>query len=321
MSKKSVGSKISNIIFTIIVIFVIYKLLGLYKVYYFNDFTKAEQTLGITKFTRDNKIKYSDNYSYKIESDQFNDAIFYKTINVKKNTPYKLTCMVKTKDVENSSKKNNGGAHISVVDSVEASKCISGTNDWQKLEFIFDSKNRDTIKIGFRLGGNDTNSKGTAWFSEFKLEEGIESNSNNWNVACFVMKNIDTELKNGQKLKLSMELKDVESIKTNMQRFVTSCKSLSDGQMTAQYDVYEIEEPIKTITYSEEYGYYVDSADVEDIITPYLDKKEYDYIFVAVRLGDLDKNIEIPIYDWIGLRRNGFTWNRVFKYKITKRSK
>lgn len=318
MSKKSVGSKISNIIFTIIVIFVIYKLLGLYKVYYFNDFTKAEQTLGITKFTRDNKIKYSDNYSYKIESDQFNDAIFYKKINVKKNTPYKLTCMVKTKDVENVSKKNNGGAHISIVNSVEASKYISGTEDWQKLEFIFDSKNRDTIEIGFRLGGNDTNSKGTAWFSDFKLEEGIKTNSNNWNVACFIMKNIDTQLSDGQKLKLSMELKDVESVKSNMQRFAVACKDLSEGQMTAQYDVYEIEEPIKTITYSEEYGYYVDSADVEDIITPYLNKKEYDYIFVAVRLGDLDKNIEIPIYDWIGLRRNGFTWYRLFEYKVTK---
>lgn len=318
MSKKSVGSKISNIIFTIIVIFVIYKLLGLYKVYYFNDFTKAEQTLGITKFTRDNKIKYSDNYSYKIESDQFNDAIFYKTINVKKNTPYKLTCMVKTKDVQNASKKNNGGAHISIVNSVEASKYISGTEDWQKLEFIFDSKNRDTIEIGFRLGGNETNSKGTAWFSDFKLEEGIKTNSNNWNVACFIMKNIDTQLSDGQKLKLSMELKDVESVKSNMQRFAVACKDLSEGQMTAQYDVYEIEEPIKTITYSEEYGYYVDSADVEDIITPYLNKKEYDYIFVAVRLGDLDKNIEIPIYDWIGLRRNGFTWYRLFEYKVTK---
>lgn len=318
MSKKSVGSKISNIIFTIIVIFVIYKLLGLYKVYYFNDFTKAEQTLGIIKFTRDNKIKYSDNYSYKIESDQFNDAIFYKTINVKKNTPYKLTCMVKTKDVENVSKKNNGGAHISIVNSVEASKYISGTEDWQKLEFIFDSKNRDTIEIGFRLGGNETNSKGTAWFSNFKLEEGIKTNSNNWNVACFIMKNIDTQLSDGQKLKLSMELKDVESVKSNMQRFAVACKDLSEGQMTAQYDVYEIEEPIKTITYSEEYGYYVDSADVEDIITPYLNKKEYDYIFVAVKLGDLDKNIEIPIYDWIGLRRNGFTWYRLFEYKVTK---
>lgn len=318
MSKKSFGSKISNIIFTIVVIFAIYKLLGLYKIYYFNDFIKAEQISGITKFTRDNQIKYSDNYSYKIESDQFNDAIFYKTINVKKNTPYKLTCMVKTKDVETDSKKNNGGAHISIVNSVEASKYICGTNDWQKLEFIFDSKNRDTIEIGFRLGGNETNSKGTAWFTDFKLEEGIKNNSSNWNVACFIMKNIDTQLSDGQKLKLNMELKDIESVKSNMQRFAAACKDLSEGQMTAQYDIYEVEEPIKTITYSEEYGYYVDSADVEDIITPYLNKKEYDYIFVAVRLGDLDKNIEIPIYDWIGLRRNGFTWHRLFKYKITK---
>lgn len=132
------------------------------------------------------------------------------------------------------------------------------------------------------------------------------------------MKNIDTKLDNGQQLKLSMELKDIESIKNNMQRFESSCKNLSNGKMTAQYDIYEIEEPIKTITYSEEYGYYVDSSDVEDIITPYLEKDEYDYIFVAVRLGDLDKNIEIPIYDWIGLRRNGLTWSRIFKYKITK---
>lgn len=214
--------------------------------------------------------------------------------------------------------KNNGGAHISIVESVESSKSITGTNDWQELEFIFDSKNRETIQIGFRLGGNETNSKGTVWFSDFKLEEGIKNESNNWNVACFIMKNIDTKLDNGQQLKLNMELKDIESVKSNMQRFTSSCKSLSDGKMTAQYDIYEIEEPIKTITYSEEYGYYVDSSDVEDIIIPYLEKEEYDYIFVAVRLGDLDKNIEIPIYDWIGLRRNGFTRSRIFKYKITK---
>ena len=204
MSRKNIGSKISNIIFIIVVAFVIYKLLGLYKMYYFNGFVKAEQTAGITKFTRDNKEKYSDDYSYKLESNEFNDAVFYKKINVKKNTPYKLTCMVKTKDVENSSKKNNGGAHISVVDSVEASKCISGTNDWQKLEFIFDSKNREEIEIGFRLGGNDTNSKGIAWFSDFKLEEGIKTTTNNWNVACFIMKNIDTNLEDGKSLKLNM---------------------------------------------------------------------------------------------------------------------
>lgn len=318
MSKKSIGSKISNIIFTIIMLFIIYKLFGLYKTYYFNGFIKAEQTVGITKFTRDNKVKYSDEYSYKLESNEFNDAVFYKKINVKKNTPYKLSCMVKTENIENMSGKNNGGAHISIIDSVEASKSIEGTNDWQKLEFIFDSKNREEIEIGFRLGGNDTNSKGIAWFSDFKLEEGIETTSNNWNVACFIMKNIDTTLEDSKSLKLNMELRDIENVKTNMQRFVSSCKSLSDGKMTVQYDIYEITEPVKTLTYSEEYGYYVDPADVESIITPYLEKEEYDYIFVAVKLGDLDKNIEIPIYDWIGLRRYGFTWYRIFKYKITE---
>ena len=76
--------------------------------------------------------------------------------------------------------KNNGGAQISIVDSVESSKSIVGTNDWQELEFLFDSKNRDTLEIGFRLGGNGTNSKGIAWFSDFKLEEGIKNKSNNY---------------------------------------------------------------------------------------------------------------------------------------------
>lgn len=42
MSRKNIGSKISNIIFIIVVAFVIYKLLGLYKMYYFNGFVKAE---------------------------------------------------------------------------------------------------------------------------------------------------------------------------------------------------------------------------------------------------------------------------------------
>lgn len=135
------------------------------------------------------------------------------------------------------------------------------------------------------------------------------------------MKNIDTKLEDGKTLKINMEPKDVDNIKSNMERFKSACKTLTDGKMTVEYDTYEITEPIKTITYSDEYGYYIDPSDVESIVTPYLSKKEYDYIFVAVRLGDLDKNIEIPVYDWIGLRRNGLTWNRIFKYKIAKWSK
>lgn len=315
--KKNIDSKIANIIFTIIVLVILYKLFGVYKTYYYNEFTKAEYNLGVTKFTRDNDVKYSYDYSYKLESKDFNDAIFYKKINVKPNTPYKLTCMVKTEDVITENGKSNSGAQISILDTTECSKSITGTTDWQKLEFIFDSKNRESLEIGFRLGGNNVSSKGTAWFSDFKLEEGSKDNSSNWNMACFIIKNLDVNIDN-QNLKLSMSLNDMEKVKTNMYRFKTSINDLSNNKMTVDYDIYEIEEPVKTITYTEEYGYYLDPSDVQDLLKEYIDKEEYDYIFVATRLGDSYENIEIPVKDWIGLRGHGLVRNRIFKYKASK---
>lgn len=311
--KKSTSSKIANIIFTIIVLIFLYKLFGIYKTYSFGEFIKAENNLGITKFTRDTSVTSTYDYSYKLESTNFNDAMFYKTINVKPNTPYKLTCMVKTENVESEDGKSNSGAQMSILNTTECSKSIKGTSDWQQLEFIFDSKNREIIEIGFRLGGNSSKVKGTAWFSDFKLEEGVKDNSSNWNVACFLIKNIDVNIDN-QNLKLSMSVNDIEKMKANMDRFKVATQELSNNKMNVDYDIYEIDESIKTITYNEEYGYYLDPSDIQDILREYLNKEEYDYIFVTTRLGDIEENIEIPVYDWIGLRRHGFIWNRLFKY-------
>jgi len=311
MAKKDIGTKIGNIIFTIIVLVILSTLYGVYKTYTFNGFTKAEYNMGLSKFTRDKNVTSSYDYSYKIQSQNYNDAIFYKKIKVEPNTPYKLTCMVKTENVENEKEKVNSGAQISIADTTECSESIVGTTDWQELEFIFDSKDREEIDIGFRLGGNESNTKGIAWFSDFKLEKGIKDNSNNWNVACFIMKNVDVNV-DEQKLQLNMSLSDIDNMKSNMERFKESANVLSNGKMTVDYDIYEIDEPVTTVTYSEEFAYYLDPKDVNNIIRPYLDKEEYDYIFVAVRLGDIEDNIEIPVNDWIGLRRNGFKWNRFF---------
>lgn len=301
MSKKTKGSKIVNFIFTIVILAILFKLYGVYRKYNYNEFTKAESNIGITKFTRDSKIKYSKEDSYKIESQEYNDAIFYKKIAVKPNTPYKLSCMVKTQDVENEGNKHGSGAQMSIVSTTESSESIVGTSNWQKLEFIFDSKNREELEIGFRLGGNSSNSKGIAWFSDFKLEEGIKDNSNNWNVACFIMENVDVII-NNENVKLSMSRTDIESMKDNMERFKNSAKELSENRMTVDYDIYEISTPVKSVSYSEEFAYYLDPSDVYDIIKEYLKNEEYDYIFVAVRLGDTFENVEIQVNDWIGLR-------------------
>ena len=301
MAEKTKASKIVNLIFTIIILLIIFKLYGVYKKYNYNEFVKAETIIGTSKFTRDSKIKYENSDSYKIESEEYNDAIFYKTIKVKPNTPYKLSCMVRTENVENEKNVIDSGAQISIVDTTECSESITGTNDWQRLEFIFDSKNREEIEIGFRLGGNNANSKGTAWFSDFKLEEGIKDNSTNWNVVCFIIENVDVVI-NNENVKLSMSATDIDNMKDNMERFKKSAKELSGGRMTVDYDIYEISTPVKSVTYSDEFAYYLAPLDVYDLIKDYLKEEEYDYIFVAVRLGDTYENVEIQVNDWIGLR-------------------
>lgn len=169
---KSILGRIIYIIILIILFAFAYKLYLVYSLNNFNEFKMTEYKPYTSEFVRDNEVKCSDSASYKISSKQENDAMFYKTITVTPNTPYKVSCMVKTEDVKTKKEASNAGAHISIANTVEKSKSITGTNDWQKLEFIFNSKNRTSVDLGFRLGGYNDNCTGTVWFSDLKIESG-----------------------------------------------------------------------------------------------------------------------------------------------------
>ena len=77
--------------------------------------------------------------------------MFYETIKVEKNQPYKVTCMLKTENVVPEEEQSSIGAQISIEGSTERSIAIQGTTEWQKIEFIFNSEDRDTVNLGFRL--------------------------------------------------------------------------------------------------------------------------------------------------------------------------
>lgn len=301
MSKKKKGIKIIDIITVIILIIILVKVFNLYKNTTFNDFiiTESEINAGTAKFSRDSEIKYSDTYSYKIESDKFNDAAFYKKIEVTKNTPYKVSCMVKTENVITKNEISESGAHISIIDTVEKSQSIVGSGDWQKIELFFNSKNRTNVDIGFRLGGFEDDCKGTAWFSDFKIESGVEDTSNEWNFACFILENVDIENNTqGYNVTLNMSQSDIEAMTNNMLRFKNSCEELSGYNIKVKYDIIEIQEPLTSLSYDEESGYYVAPKNIMKSIDKYLDKTEYDHIFICVRLGDMVTQTE---YDWLGL--------------------
>lgn len=281
--KKTLGSRIAYAITLVILFILLYFAYQYYQLNNFNDFVRSETDIYTSNFERDKKVKYSNNRSYKIESPEYNDAMFYKTIKVEKNTPYKVTCMVKTNNVVAETENSGIGAQIVVEGTTERSVAISGTQDWQKIELIFNSKNREEINIGFRLGGYLGKATGEAWFSDFTIEEGTTTTNNSWKFACFIFQTTDVTI-DGKKVKLEVTQSDINDIKNTISRFESSCKDLSNRKMIADVDIYQVNEPITKLSYDNEFGYYVAPEDIEEQIKDTISQNDYDHIFIVMRL-------------------------------------
>lgn len=293
-----------NVFWIIIMLIAITALVIVYKNYNYNDYIKAVTERDKTKFSRDGSVKYSKMDSYKIENTEYNDAMFYETVPVTPNTPYKVTCRVKVDNVQNEGNTKTGGAHICIAGGTERSLMISGTQDWQELTFLFNSKDRNQVDISFRLGGYEEKSKGTAWFSDFKIEAGTVSRTGEWKVGCFIFPKIDVDVNtNGsiEHVNLEMSENDIQDLKVNMERFKSSIQNMSRNKMRVNYDLYTIEEPIKSVSYDKENGYYISPEDVYEYINSYIDKNEYDHIYVCIRMADKQHNNTVLTSDWIGL--------------------
>ena len=323
-------SLIGLILYTLLILIGIILVLYVYRTNNFNGFQKAMVNISkMTEFKRDWNVKYSNCDSYKIKSDEYNDATFYKEVKVKPNTPYKISCMVKTENVICEKNDKDGGVVIGLLDTTEYSAPITGTNDWQKIEYMFETKERDNVNISFRLGGNQNACTGTVWFSDFKLEEGTQRDDTVWKVGCYIIKELDVNI-DGEQYDIVINEADIENVKLNLERFKNDCYNFSNNIMTVDYEIKEVTTPITTITYSEDHGYYVGYKDVKDAIYKDVQDNEYDHIFVICRMENEDGTVSIPIINnWIGLggmdmygigysliRLNKNSNSSIFKYGI-----
>ena len=288
---------ISRIFSLIILVGLITALVYIYNKYYFNDFIKANENKGETSYYRDSSQKYNGQKSYCIENKDYNDALFFKKIDVKKDTPYRITCMVKTENVE-SDKPETSGACISIMGTADQTIPVQGTTEWQKITLLVDSKEQDTLDISFRLGGYDGYSKGKVWFSDIHVEEGIKDETSDWNVVCFLIDNIDVNIE-GKHHTYSLTQEDKDLLKDNLKRFANTVENFSNNAMTVSYQTVEIKEPLTSLSYDQENYYYVAAKDVKPLIDDYVQKNEYDHIFVGIRMGDTLSSI--PVNEWIGL--------------------
>lgn len=283
MEQRRKINKITYSIFVVILLILLYFAYQQYQKNNFNNFIRSESNVYTSHFTRDKEMKYNNQTSYKIETPEYNDAMFYKKVQVKKNQPYKVTCMVKTNQVEAKEEQSGVGAQIAIEGTTERSIAINGTQDWQKIELIFNSKGREEINIGFRLGGYLGETKGEAWFADFTIEEGMAESNNNWKFACFIFKTTNVTI-NQKQIKLSVTQNDIRDINNTIHLFESSCRNLSNGKMTADCDIYEINTPLSQLSYDNQYGYFVSAEDIEEQIKDTIATNNYDHIFAIVRL-------------------------------------
>ena len=297
MEKKNKKKWISRIFIIIVLIVAFF----FYRKFDFNYYSKGIMERGKTSFSRDSKVTTNGKRSYKIENSDYNDSMFYRKISVKRNTPYKVSCMVKTENVEQFENEQVAGAQIILKGTEEHSDVIAGTKDWTKLEFCFNSKAEDTVEIGFRLGGNFEKAKGVAWFSEIEIEEGFLSSDTTWDFACFIFKNVDVNI-GSLNVKEVLTGQDIYDIENNMRHFKTSISQISANRMAAEYDIIEIDEPITTLTYDDANGYYVAEGDIYNLVKKYTKQKEYDHIFACFKLPDeLELTGDSNVTNWVGL--------------------
>ena len=302
MEKKesNIARIIGNIVAVILLAIILVVAWKVYQKNNFNDYVRAEYNLEQSIFTRDEEVKFGNANSYKIESPTYNDAMFFKTIDVTPNTVYRVTCKIKTQDVVAQDEYADVGAHISIANTFQKSDNVIGTSDWTEVSLCFNSKNKDKIDIGFRLGGAEGFAKGTAWFTDFTLESGLTDNSNDWKILCVLFDNVEVNI-DGNEVKLELTQTDKEDIVACIRRFKTSMEEMTGYKMQINYDLYEVQNPITHFSYDKDTGYYVSGYDVREVLDEYIKDGLYDHIFVAFRTGSINNDQSIYVNDWIGL--------------------
>ena len=290
-----------------------------------------------TEVSVDTKVHYkTSRSSIKISNKGFTQCQIRKTVKVEPLTTYTFSAMVKYADfkIAPGSKMDYNSAHLShryVVDGEWKNFSYSKTttsNEWVKLETTFTTlKDQNEVDLLLLNGVTGSLCKGTAWFSDIKLEKAELTNE--WNVLVVAYKNIDVNvdlnnkttvlkskgkgLTNYKNSYTDAEIKEFQKVTKNLySAFDTMSGGLADVK---DIDFITVKEPINELTtydYAGDkwgsyaiHGYRMDETSecFKKVIDKQLKKKHYNAIVILAPLEDIAGG-------WGGL--NGSYKNSIF---------
>lgn len=157
-----------------------------------------------SNFSIDTDTYYQDSrYSIKMStSEEYDFATVEKIVKLEPYTTYKFSAMVKYEDFELAPDAENDikGANMDVCSFFGESftlvaRTSSSTNkEWTKLECTFKTNGEKDHEYYLRLWNGDDKAycKGTAWFSDIKLEKA--KTTNQWNVLAVIFPTVETDV-------------------------------------------------------------------------------------------------------------------------------
>ncbi len=118
------------------------------------------------EFAVDETAAHTGKRSIRISSADGADASFQVLVPVQPFAKYRLSGWIKTRDLKPGTSK---GALINLHGIDIMTNAVSGTQDWTRVEVLFDSEATDAVSVNCLFGGWGR-ATGTAWYDDVQLE-------------------------------------------------------------------------------------------------------------------------------------------------------
>lgn len=270
-----------------------------------------------SEFALVDDVTYSGDYSIRIKNSDYNDSYVEKTFSVKPYTRYKFSAKIKYADYIPEYNTASSGASIGISASYSHSAFITD-GEWTNVEFVFETQNEQKISLCLRNGGYGALCKGTAWFSDIKLEECLSSKTNQWNILAVVFKNVCAPVTiNGESYVYedSLDEVDVDYLTGVLDNLYTTFDNISGGLMDVKdIDVFSSS---KTVTelgrWSDGYCIDLNTKEVSEVLDYYLSQKTYNQIIVIAPVRDV-------AIGWAGLGGTNYYGTNICQINYSSRS-
>jgi len=245
-------------------------------------------------FSKDYGNKHSGKYSLKIENSEYADAHFRKTIPVEKNALYRVSAMARHRGYAlNPEDTGVGGANISIWGEWTRSE-LHTENRWKRITLEFNSGDRDEVVLALRNGFYSGACRGTAWFSDVKIEKLDVVFNNRMNVLQVVFKEarLDHEMGDGRRIKKTVRISDADIHhlrgvgKTFQSLIANTSKNLC---VTPVFDMVVIDTPLAKDNIKGRFnsGYCISPGDISAYLDPLLARGDYQMIVVISPIGEI----------------------------------